>query len=322
MDNTMVLLSQAPSMLQASPPRAQWDSLMTSLSRPFLQPKFQMFNSRRIHPLLCTRLSHWDTSSLSSAPAVDSGSIIKGNNILDSFEDIAELPFPENQETHVIDMKKQEPQPLKWSMWLFGPSILLITGIIPTLWLPMSSVFLGPNISSLLSLVGLDYIFNMGATLFLLLADACARPKSLKTYAYEIPLSYKCWNMGANIVGLVAPIVMLLASHRGFLQPTLPFISFLILVGPYLLLLSIQILTEMLTWRWRSPVWLLGPIVYEGYRLLQLMRGLRLVGEVGAPTWVVEGLRVLVSLWVLILGVQLMRIAWFAGFAPQTKPQP
>ncbi|KAK3195067.1 hypothetical protein Dsin_026377 [Dipteronia sinensis] len=36
---------------------------------------------------------------------------------------------------------------------------------------------LGPNIDSLLSLIGLDCIFNLGTTLFLLMADSCARPK-------------------------------------------------------------------------------------------------------------------------------------------------
>jgi hypothetical protein len=35
-------------------------------------------------------------------------------------------------------------------------------------------VFHGPNIAGLLSLVGLDFIFNMGAMLFFLMADACA----------------------------------------------------------------------------------------------------------------------------------------------------
>ncbi|KAG8082792.1 hypothetical protein GUJ93_ZPchr0014g46543 [Zizania palustris] len=75
----------------------------------------------------------------------------------------------------------------------------------------------------------------------------------------------------------------------------------------------VEVLTEMLTWHWKSPVWLVAPVVYEGYRVLQLMRGLQLAGEITAPGWMVQSLRGLVSWWVLVLGIQLMRVAWFAG---------
>jgi hypothetical protein len=112
---------------------------------------------------------------------------------------------------------------------------------------------------------------------------------------------------------------MLLGSHRGILQPQLPFISFLVLLGPYLLLLAVQMLTEMLTWHWRSPVWLVTPVVYEAYRVLQLMRGLKLAAELAAPGWVVDGIRGLVCWWVLVLGVQLMRVAWYAGFTARDQ---
>lgn len=209
-------------------------------------------------------------------------------------------------------------QSLKWPFWLLGPVVLLLTGMAPTLWLPLSSVFLGANIAGVLALVGLDCIFNMGATLFLLMADACARPEgSSLTFSCQVPLGYQLWNMGASLVGFIAPVAMLLASHGGSLQPQLPLVSFAVLLGPYLLLLSTQMLTETLTWHWKSPVWLLTPVVYEAYRVLQLMRGLRLAAEVGAPAWAVDAIRGLVSWWVLVLGIQLMRVAWFAGNSPQ-----
>ncbi|XP_038976668.1 uncharacterized protein LOC103705128 isoform X2 [Phoenix dactylifera] len=214
-------------------------------------------------------------------------------------------------------------QTLKWPMWLLGPSVLLVTGMVPTLWLPLSSVFVGPNIAGLLSLVGLDCVFNLGATLFLLMADACGRPKGMAVaQKSQVPFTYQLWNLGASLLGFVLPLLMLFASLKGSLQPQLPFISFLVLLGPYLLLLSIQMLAEMLTWHWKSPVWLVTPIVYEAYRVLQLMRGLKLAGEVGAPAWMVESIRGLVSWWVLILGIQLMRVAWSAGLASQAHQQP
>ncbi|KAJ6400368.1 hypothetical protein OIU84_015922 [Salix udensis] len=112
---------------------------------------------------------------------------------------------------------------LKWPMWLLGPSLLLATGMVPTLWLPLSSVFLGPNIASLLSLIGLDCIFNLGATLFLLMADSCSRPQNqAQTCNSKPPLSYKFWNMVATISGFVIPLMMLLGSQKGILQPQLP----------------------------------------------------------------------------------------------------
>nr|XP_043630646.1 uncharacterized protein LOC122601980 [Erigeron canadensis] len=205
---------------------------------------------------------------------------------------------------------------IRWPLWLMGPSILLATGMVPTLWLPVSSIFLGPNIASLLSLTGLDCVFNLGASLFLLMADACSRPKdvTLEPCYSQAPFNYRFWNMVATVSGLIVPLTMLFGSHNGLFQPQLPTISFAILLGPYLLLLAVQMLTEMLTWHWESPVWLVTPIVYETYRVLQLMRGLKLGSELGAPAWTVHTIRGLVCWWVLVLGVQVMRVAWYAGF--------
>ncbi|KAG0450176.1 hypothetical protein HPP92_027018 [Vanilla planifolia] len=184
----------------------------------------------------------------------------------------------------------------------------------PTLWLPLSAVFIGPNIAGLLSLVGLDCIFNIGATLFLLMADTCARSKGTSSPTRsQVPFLYKLWNLGASLLGFFVPLVILFSSQRGYLQPHLSFISFAVLLGPYLLLLSIQVLTEMLSWHWKSSVWLVTPIVYEAYRILQLMRGLNLGIEVGAPEWALVSIRLLVSWWMWVLSIQLIREAWFAG---------
>lgn len=259
----------------------------------------------------------------------EDSSIIKGSDLVDPIhaEDSPEMSSVQNEEDIIEMHKEQAFQPqLNWPMWVLGPSVLLATGMVPTLWLPLSSVFLGPNIAGLLSLVGLDCIFNIGASLFLLMADSCARPRGVRSPLppprTQVPFAYRLWNMGASLLGFLVPLLMLLASHRGSLQPHLPFLSFAVLLGPYLLLLSIQVLTEMLTWHWESPVWLLTPLVYETYRVLQLMRGLRLGVEIGAPGWAVESIRGLVSWWVLVLGIQLMRVAWFVGLDPRMKHQP
>ncbi|KAF8412993.1 hypothetical protein HHK36_000965 [Tetracentron sinense] len=279
-------------------------------------------------PICCNKLSSWEPSPVTYAPTDDSdGSLLKGsNNIFESMntEEIAEAPVTDSRD-EVIDTSNRSSMQfklIKWPMWLLGPSVLLATGMAPTLWLPLSSIFLGANIASLLSLVGLDCIFNIGATLFLLMADACARSKNLtQTCSSQAPVRYRFWNMIASIMGFLIPLTMFLISHKGFLQPQLSFISFAVLLGPYLLLLSIQMLTEMLTWHWESPVWLVTPIVYEAYRVLQLMRGLKLGAEIVAPAWMMHTIRGMVSWWVLILGMQLMRVAWFAGFTAQARQE-
>lgn len=278
-------------------------------------------------PVCCTKLTQWEPSPVTYAPTDDAaGSFLKkSSNIFETLnsDDTAEAPIA-NSEEHV-DTKNQQLgqfQFLKWPLWLLGPSLLLTTGMVPTLWLPLSSIFLGPNIASLLSLIGLDCIFNIGATLFLLMADACSRPKDMvQSSNSKPPLGYKLWNMIASVTGLVFPLMMLLGSQKGALQPQLPFISFAVLLGPYLLLLSVQILTEMLTWHWESPVWLATPVVYEAYRVLQLMRGLKLGAELSVPAWMMHMIRGLVCWWILILGVQLMRVAWFAGFTARARQQ-
>lgn len=292
----------------------------------------QSLSFPRIHikhsPVCCSKLTPWEPQPVTYAPTDESD-----KNFLNKSARLFEALSPEN-ETEAIanqnkDITESSYEPIvqrllfKWPMWLLGPALLLTTGMAPTLWLPLSSVFLGPNVASLLSLIGLDCIFNRGATLFLLMADSCARPYNAKySCNSKAPFSYQFWNMFASLAGSVVPLLLLFGSGKGFIQPELSFISFSVLLGPYFLLLAVQMLTEMLTWHWQSPVWLLTPIVYGAYRILQLMRGLRLGAELSAPVWTMHTIRGLVSWWVLILGVQLMRVAWFAGFTTQKNQQP
>lgn len=280
------------------------------------------------HPsVCCTKLTPWEPSPVTYAPTETAGDNLlkKTSNIFETLksENTAEEPVTSTEDlTDTSNLPVVQLQFLKWPMWLLGPSLLLGTGMVPTLWLPLSSVFLGPNIASLLSLIGLDCIFNLGATLFLLMADSCAHPKHpTQASKSRAPFTYQFWNMLANATGFVIPLMTLYGSQKGVLQPQLSSISFGILFGPYLLLLSVQILTEMLTWYWQSPVWLVTPVVYEAYRVLQLMRGLKLGAEVNAPAWSMHTLRGLVSWWVLVLGMQLMRVAWFAGLAARARKQ-
>ncbi|PON82954.1 cytochrome P450 family protein [Trema orientale] len=311
-------------------------SFSSTITFPWFNPKSSKFvkPSNAFHvltlsdfrtrhsPICCTKLTLWETSSATHAPTEKTGEnfMKKTANIFETFssEHTGETPEASNENYS----ESNQFQLLKWPMWLLGPSLLLITGMAPTLWLPVSSIFVGPNIASLLSLIGLDFIFNLGATLFLLMADSLARPKlPMQSCKSKPPFSYKFWNMLATITGFIIPLMMLYGSQNGFLQPQQTFITSAVLLGPYILLLSVQMLTEILTWHWQSPVWLVTPVVYEAYRLLQLMRGLKLGAELSAPVWMMHTIRGLVSWWVLILGMQLMRVAWFAGFTARAGQQ-
>ena len=288
-------------------------------------PSFPRLHIKPSH-ICCSKLTPWEPLPVTYAPT-DSQSDDFLKNSSNIFENLDSSQSDESSVTNAegpVETKQpvQQLQFLKWPMWLLGPSILLGTGMVPTLWLPLSSIFLGPNIASLLSLIGLDCIFNLGATLYLLMADSCARPRHpTQNCKSNAPFSYQFWNILATLTGFVVPMLMMFGSEKGLLQPQLPFISFAVLLGPYLLLLSVQVLTEILTWHWQSPVWLVTPIVYESYRVLQLMRGLRLGVELSAPAWMVHTIRGLVCWWVLILGLQLMRVAWFAGLAARARNQ-
>ncbi|KAL8555905.1 hypothetical protein ACS0TY_003646 [Phlomoides rotata] len=266
----------------------------------------------------------WESAPVTYAPENEGSLLTEATNI---FETMASSSKPDEAsitktEQH-LNASISTPMPFKYlrhSLWILGPALLLITGVVPTLWLPISSIFLGPNMASLLSLTGLDCIFNLGATLFLLMADSVARLNNI--CRTKPPSGYRFWNILANVTGFIIPLMMLFGSQKGFIQPQMPFISFAVVLGPYFLLLSVQMLTELLTWHWESPVWLVTPVVYEAYRLLQLMRGLELGAELGAASWMMNTVRGLVCCWVLVLGVQLMRVAWYAGFTAAAYRQP
>ncbi|KAM0945443.1 hypothetical protein DsansV1_C10g0102751 [Dioscorea sansibarensis] len=256
-------------------------------------------------------------------------SIIKRCNIIDPQEVDALAPEEEEEDDDddhapVGDSKEEEEEEpfrlFKWPIQLIGPSVLLMTAMAPTLWLPLPSVFKVMDLAGFLSPLGLDCVFNTGATFFFLVADAYGRPKrSLEAIETQIPLSNKVWNTVANTAGFVLPLMMLLASSTYVLRPPLPFFSFLVMLAPYLLMLAVQIVAEVLTWTLKSPAWLVVPVVYEVYRLFQLRRAIRLAALLGAPVWSIEGLLVLVSVWLFLLVVQLLRVAWFSGYAAKSQ---
>ncbi|KAH6557306.1 hypothetical protein KP509_1Z122300 [Ceratopteris richardii] len=207
---------------------------------------------------------------------------------------------------------------LGWSLWLFGPLILLGTGVIPTLWLPMVNLFEGSSTAGLLALAGLDGIFNLGASIFLLMTDSCAHSwkyflKNGHRLFHDIPTSYKVWTVLVKIIALLGPLVAYMGSKYGCFGPEPAFLPLAVMMLPYISFLFVHMLAEFLVWKWRSPVWLILPLVYGCYGVLQLSRGLQLGLAFSAPLWTIKGMKCLISWWVLVLSVQLMWISWFVG---------
>lgn len=233
--------------------------------------------------------------------------------------------FEPTHENVIMFVKKEDANKessssgkLGWPLWLFGPLILLGTGVIPTLWLPFVPLFEGSATAGLLALAGLDGIFNLGASMFLLMTDSCARKrrhflKNGDRLCHEIPLGYKVWTLFVNVVGLLGPLIAYVGSKSGFFGAEPALLPIAAMVVPYMSLLLVHTLVELLVWRWKSPVWLIVPLVYGCYSVLQLSRGLQLGLALGTPLWTIEAVKGLMSWWVIVLSVQLMWIAWFVG---------
>ncbi|KAK4383882.1 hypothetical protein Sango_2739500 [Sesamum angolense] len=252
------------------------------------------FSSNR-RAICYANTSPWEPAPITYAPENEGTLLKETSNIFETMNSSAEPAEASITKTKQnVDATNQPFQYLRRPLWLLGPALLLVTGVVPTLWLPISSIFLGPSIASLLSLTGLDCIFNLGASLFSAhIRCYCSSKQQYPTLQQQTACQLSVLEHGSKF-----------------------------LLGPYILLLSVQMLTEMLTWHWQSPVWLVTPVVYEAYRLLQLMRGLKLGPELGAPSWMVHAIRGLVCFWVLVLGVQLMRVAWYAGFTARSYQKP
>ncbi|KAJ0860493.1 hypothetical protein HanRHA438_Chr13g0624271 [Helianthus annuus] len=191
--------------------------------------------------------------------------------------------------------------------------------MVPTLWLPVSSIFLGPNIASLFSLTSLDCLFNLGASL------SCSWPTRahvthvptprLKTRFVADPVRLPVLEHDRNHIWVHLSVSHVVRFSKGFFNffSTSRFSNFFRDSLGSVSFASWGKDTDV-TWHWESPVWLVTPVVYEAYRVLQLMRGLKLGAELGAPGWTLHVIRGLVCWWVLVLGEQVMRVAWYAGF--------
>lgn len=103
---------------------------------------------------------------------------------------------------------------------------------------------------------------------------------------------FRAWFKVIWFVGGVLPllvVIALLAQGRGGLA----WLAF----GPYFVMFAVQIATELVCIRLRSPAWIAVPCYYLPWRLVQLQRGLAVADGTGL---MVEGmLWALTVLWVI-----------------------
>jgi hypothetical protein len=124
------------------------------------------------------------------------------------------------------------------------------------------------------------------------------------------PNWFKRWFKVIWFVGGVVPllvVVVLLVQGRSQLA--------LLAFGPYFAMFAIQIATELVCIRLRSPIWVAVPCFYLPWRLLQLERGLAVAEGQGAL--VLATLWLLIVLWVINIWVHYSgmpnQMRWDAG---------
>jgi len=117
------------------------------------------------------------------------------------------------------------------------------------------------------------------------------------------PAWFKVWLVVIWIVGLVLPVVTLGVIG---LQGALP--NVVIGLGAYLAMFVAQVATELFVWkRWRSPIWVIVPCLYLGWRLWQIAWAWGLPG-VSESALAVFTYAALFGLWVINIGVHFTNI--------------
>jgi hypothetical protein len=149
--------------------------------------------------------------------------------------------------------------------------------------------------NSLVALLGENLIFICLATLFLFVAGWAW--KDLKPYDLPQPLPdwFQYWFGSIQILGGLLPFLALI--WWGFWRAYPSAIAVLV---PYLVVLNIQIISEILALRhFRSVVWVMVPYLYIPYRLWQLYESLYVLEPHPELIWVRYLLILNLGIWLL-----------------------
>ncbi|NJL82768.1 MAG: hypothetical protein HC890_07110 [Chloroflexaceae bacterium] len=106
------------------------------------------------------------------------------------------------------------------------------------------------------------------ATAFLVIVGWAWRRTKPFTLPHPLPGWFKIWFASVQIGGGLLPLLALIwwGGWQGYSLVSLILI-------PYLLMLGLQILSEIMTLRWQTVVWVMVPYLYLPYRFWQLYEG-------------------------------------------------
>lgn len=146
---------------------------------------------------------------------------------------------------------------------------------------------------TIVHLVKENLLFFVFSTAFLSLVGWAWREAKPYSLPETLPNWFKIWFGTVQIGGGILPIVALL---WGWWQG---YESVIIVLVPYLIMLGLQILAEILTLRqFQSVVWVMVPYLYLPYRVWQLYEGLSILNPIEQLTWVRYLLIFNMALWI------------------------
>lgn len=119
-----------------------------------------------------------------------------------------------------------------------------------------------------------------------------------------LPGWFKFWFVTVQLVGILLPLITMIywGVWLGYSNVLAVFVS-------YFLMLGLQILSEIVTFRqFHSVVWVTIPCLYLPYRIWQLYQGLTILNHTNNLVWVRNILLVEIALWIFNYGVHLSQL--------------
>ncbi|KAE8721267.1 Detected protein of unknown function [Hibiscus syriacus] len=285
-------------------------------------------------PSFAARSFQWEPS-----PVTDTLTEKAGENCLEKSSELFET-LPESKDevsvTNAKDLTDTTNQPvarflfLKWPLWLLDPSLLLDTGMVQTLLPPTSATFypICGSIGSLHSASSSESpIWLVTSAVY----EAYRVLQLTRGLKLGVELNAPKWMMH-TIRGLVCwlelvdsslPLQLMLDSNSHWYAICLNVLWLKVFSFPDdgLELVDSSLPQQLMldsNSHWYAiclnVLWLkVFSFPDDG--------GLKLGVELNAPEWMMHTIRGLVCWWVLILGVQLMRVSWFAVFKARARRQ-
>lgn len=147
-------------------------------------------------------------------------------------------------------------------------------------------------------------LFVIISTSFLVFVGWVWRRAKPFSIPQPLPTWFKAWLSVVLVVGVLFPVLAIVVWGVWWNQE-----SVLLALIPYLVMLALQILSEIVTSkRFQSCVWVMIPCLYLPYRVWQLYSGLMLLSLESGTIWVQRLLLVEIVLWIFNYGVHLSQI--------------